>query len=108
MTRLERGIEMLGHASQLAKACRDCFHDEEIKALVERRFDEGRIESLYITSMGQGKKRRYMAHVTIEWSRCALVLFGVGMTVRNAVVSALKKHAGQQLLEFPEPDDIPF
>lgn len=108
MGRLESGLELLGHASLLAKACRDCFKDPKIKEMVARRFSGGRVESLYVETRGQGKKKRYLATVVVQWERCALTLFGVGTSVRDAVVSALKKHQAQQTMEWPTEEDLPF
>jgi len=109
MTRLERGIEMLSHAGALAKMCRDCFTDPEVTAAVTKHTPGARLESLYITSMGQGKKKRYVCHATLEWSRAAITITGWGVSVKDAVMNALEKKYGQYgLWQPPDDEDLPF
>jgi hypothetical protein len=109
MGRLERGLEMLSYAGELAKACRDCFHDPEIIDAVAKHTTGARLESLYITSKGQGKKKRYIAHVTLEWSRCAITMTGWGVSVKAAVMNALQKRQGQYTMWQPDEDEnLPF
>jgi hypothetical protein len=109
MGRLEHGIEMLGVASSLAIACRECFHDREVLAAVSKHTREARLESLYVTSTGQGKKKRYIVHVTLEWSRAAITMTGWGNTVKAGVLNALgRKYAQYGLWSPPEDEDLPF
>lgn len=109
MTRLEHGIELLGYAGELAKACRDCFNDAEVTAAVHKHTAGARLESLYVTTRGQGKKKRYIAHATLEWSRAAITMTGWGVSVKAAVMNALQKRQGQYTMWQPEEDeDLPF
>jgi hypothetical protein len=109
MSRLEDGIEMLSHAGSLAKECRDCFNDPEIKDAVKRHTTGARLESLYITTTGQGKKKRYIAHATLEWSRACITVTGWGVSLRGAVMNALEKRNGQYGLWQPdEEENLPF
>lgn len=109
MGRLERGLEMLSYAGELAKACRDCFNDPEVIDAVSKHTAGARIESLYITTKGQGKKKRYIAHVTLEWSRAAITMTGGGASVKAAVMNAIQKRQGQYTMWQPEEgEDLPF
>jgi hypothetical protein len=109
MTRLEHGIEMLGYAGGLAHRCRDCFTDEEVRAAVARHVPGAQLESLYITSVGKGKKTRYNAIVSLEWERACITVTGQGSSIKAAVLAALEKRQGQYGLWQPEePEDLPF
>jgi len=109
MGRLEHGLELLGYASELAKQSRDCFHDPEVLRAVAKHTAGARLEGLFVSSKGQGKKKRYIAHVTLEWSRCAITMTGWGVTLKAAVMNALQKRQGQYTMWQPEEgEDLPF
>jgi hypothetical protein len=106
--RLEKGIELLSYASSLAREIRTTMQDSDVVAAVETVAQGAHIESIYVMSEGSGKRKRYIAHVTIEWSRCALTMVGFGLTVRTAILHAVQQREAQRRLDFVEPEDLPF
>jgi hypothetical protein len=109
MQRLKKGIEMLGYAGALAAQMRELVEDAEVLEAIEKRIAGARLESMYVVSQGQGKKTRYIAHVTLEWSHAAMLFTGWGNTVRDAVMHALEKREGTYTMRPYDPDeDLPF
>jgi hypothetical protein len=108
VSRLHDGIEGLSYASKLACEMRELFSDPDVVEMVERCISGATLESIFCRTEGQGKKKRYIAQVTIQWSKCALSTWGQGVTLRMAVLNALAHRQAQRVLPFPEADDLPF